>query len=86
MGNRFTEAVVVWDLVYEGILYFWTGRDDAGAGCYHVVKDKNVNVHNVLKTVCPLLTQLLEMEKLRFYLRTGNQHVFCWHEMPIFKE
>lgn len=78
MGNCFTEAVVVWDLIY------W---DVAQTGCYHVVKDKNnVNVHEGLKTVCPLLMQLLEMEKLRFYVRVGTEYVFCWHEMPVLKE
>lgn len=81
------EAVVVWDLVYQRILYFWAERDVARAGCYHVVKDKNnVNVHEGLKTVCSLLTELLEMEKLRFYLRAGIEQGFCWYEMPILKE
>lgn len=85
IGNCFTEAVVIWALIYQGILCFWAGRDVPQTGCYQVVKEKN-NINEGLKTVCPLLTQLLEMEKPRFYLRAGTEQVFCWHEMPLLRE
>lgn len=49
-------AVVVWDLIYQGILYCGVGRGVAQAHRYHVVKDKSdAYVHLGLKTVCPPL-------------------------------
>lgn len=46
----------------------------------------NTFFHQGSETVYLLLTQLLEVEKLRLYLRAGVKEVFCRHEVLILQE
>lgn len=51
------------------------------AACCHVV-----NVCQNSKTICPLLKQLLEVERIRFYLRDRLKQFFSGQEVLILKE